>query len=850
MKQSITQTLINRRRVGWLTSALLMILSLSAINKSFAQIYANSDARSGTYDCNGVTGCGNSSVTAAGSARDGSDSDASIATLFSRKTVLELGGAGSAFIVLRFPDSQLPTPGKTVYVKVDLPQVTGLVTGVLGVVGLFENNRITAQLLTGATNNANGTPVATGTTRLVTDATGTNYYIAVTPASNSSSFNAVRINVDAQPLDIVSTLTLNVYNAFYYQDGVEDACTRPAFASLGEVSGTLNVSLGNVVSSSQNAIDNSLITSSTIGGGGVNIGALSSLSQTIYYKKSSPATERAVVYLSFPRSLVDVNLLQGISLQAFSGDESAGPESGLGSLLSANVLSLITVNGIGPNTVIPFYYTPSSSFDRIRISLNNTVDASVLGSSGIQVFGAGVVPQKPTLSQSLVYQFEGATPNVTATASNGGAIFWEGALPARTRLSDTPGAAFPVPVNANGSFVAVAAQGAGCLYTSDSTRLTVIVLRDVSTTIPTGVGSEAFPNGAAIVATSVGNTVSYAAATGLPAGITFNTTTGALTASGTLPDVAVTTFYNVEVGLFVNGQPTGLTLTKTITIDPLLRIPGGVFPFVSTNETTYARNISESLNDNGNGSASGGKTGSTLKYSLNPPTARVAAAPGTFTISEDGVLSGNPQAAGEGTYEFTIYVTDDEQVRQAQYILRITTPLPVTLASFNAAAEGTTASLSWSTSEESNSDRFDVERSQNGKVWSKIGSVKSGQESRNVKYYNFSDNMPAGGINYYRLKMVDLDETFTYSQIKEVKFGTTAFVSPNPVRSGEALKITLADWSKVKQVQVINANGKTVFESANAFSADISTTNLSAGSYIVKVIQIDGNVSTHRFVKQ
>lgn len=57
-------------------------------------------------------------------------------------------------------------------------------------------------------------------------------------------------------------------------------------------------------------------------------------------------------------------------------------------------------------------------------------------------------------------------------------------------------------------------------------------------------------------------------------------------------------------------------------------------------------------------------------------------------------------------------------------------PLPVTLARFDAVKEGSTALLSWSTTEETNSDRFEVERSINGKVWQKIATVKAQGESK------------------------------------------------------------------------------------------------------------------------
>jgi hypothetical protein len=279
----------------------------------------------------------------------------------------------------------------------------------------------------------------------------------------------------------------------------------------------------------------------------------------------------------------------------------------------------------------------------------------------------------------------------------------------------------------------------------------------------------------------------------------------------------------------IAGDPIELNLTSAAAI------PGSevVFPgfSIACGSSTDYRYFLEDVT----------RTGRTLAGTL----------PSSLTLSELGVLTGTPTNSQVGTYTFDVRALNIfGQSAVASFRITIDPSLPVTLVSFDAREEGTTASLSWATSEETNSDRFDVERSQNGKVWSKIGSVKSNQESSTAKYYSFVDATPAGGKNFYRLKMVDLDETFTYSQIKEASFASNAFLSPNPIRGDETLKITLTDWSKVKQIQVINAAGKIVFAATNALSAGISTRNLTEGSYIVKVLQIDGNVLTHRFVRQ
>lgn len=179
----------------------------------------------------------------------------------------------------------------------------------------------------------------------------------------------------------------------------------------------------------------------------------------------------------------------------------------------------------------------------------------------------------------------------------------------------------------------------------------------------------------------------------------------------------------------------------------------------------------------------------------------------------------------------------------------IDTPLPVTLTSFTAAKEGQTALLKWATTMETNSDRFEIQRSQNGKQWGMIGTKQSNGESSSLKSYNFTDSEPLDGENLYRLKMVDRDGTFAYSRIESVTFeGLTASFHPNPV--AEKLVITAGDFSKVKNIQIYDASGKTVYKSAAAPSAEINVQNLSAGLYVVQVVRANGTVITHKIIKQ
>ncbi|REA58067.1 hypothetical protein DSL64_22035 [Dyadobacter luteus] len=182
-------------------------------------------------------------------------------------------------------------------------------------------------------------------------------------------------------------------------------------------------------------------------------------------------------------------------------------------------------------------------------------------------------------------------------------------------------------------------------------------------------------------------------------------------------------------------------------------------------------------------------------------------------------------------------------------IIPVDTPLPVKLSSFRATKEGSTlAQLNWTTTEEVNSSRFDIERSADSKNWQIIGSVASNGNSTATNSYNFTDVTPLSGINYYRLKMVDLDETFANSSIQTVSFGDfsdrAVSVYPNPV--SDVLYLNDANLVSVKQIALVTTDGVTAFQANSINSDGISVKNLSGGLYVVKLTHHDGSSTNHR----
>lgn len=157
------------------------------------------------------------------------------------------------------------------------------------------------------------------------------------------------------------------------------------------------------------------------------------------------------------------------------------------------------------------------------------------------------------------------------------------------------------------------------------------------------------------------------------------------------------------------------------------------------------------------------------------------------------------------------------------------TTFPVTLVSFEAVRQESAALLTWSTTEEVNSDRFEIQRSSDGKYWNVIGELPSGTQSYVLKKYEFTDNAPVSGTNYYRLRMVDKDGTYAFSRIQKLEFDGASIIYPNPASN----KVTIGNYREVKSVEFYNSFGQVILTRTNPNGPQIEVSALSPGSYTI-----------------
>lgn len=180
--------------------------------------------------------------------------------------------------------------------------------------------------------------------------------------------------------------------------------------------------------------------------------------------------------------------------------------------------------------------------------------------------------------------------------------------------------------------------------------------------------------------------------------------------------------------------------------------------------------------------------------------------------------------------------------------------LPVTMLNFDAKRAGKVNNLTWTTAQEINTRKFDVERSTDGINFTAIGTVNAaGNSSSNISY-RFVDTKPVKGTNFYRLRSIDNDNAFKFSTIKSVKnLGTPELaINPNPV--AETMKIALeAEYAEKATVVITDLSGRRVHNSAvqvvaGANQINIPVQQLSKGTYLV-MIQLNNETLVKKITK-
>lgn len=179
--------------------------------------------------------------------------------------------------------------------------------------------------------------------------------------------------------------------------------------------------------------------------------------------------------------------------------------------------------------------------------------------------------------------------------------------------------------------------------------------------------------------------------------------------------------------------------------------------------------------------------------------------------------------------------------------------LPIELIAFSGEIVDTKIHLSWQTASEVNNDYMAVERSRDGKDFREIGRIPGQGTSEVSHYYEWLDEKPLPGVNYYRLRQVDFDGRVEYHKIIALIFrgdDSKLIVYPSPAINHLNVFLPASDDDE-KSILLLNMQGQVLLRKtipAGQFTEELDVAHLPPGHYQVQ-LQGSAGLVVGRFVK-
>jgi hypothetical protein len=168
-------------------------------------------------------------------------------------------------------------------------------------------------------------------------------------------------------------------------------------------------------------------------------------------------------------------------------------------------------------------------------------------------------------------------------------------------------------------------------------------------------------------------------------------------------------------------------------------------------------------------------------------------------------------------------------------------PLDVKIVEFTAVKKGNTVEVNWKVEAESGLKNYEVERSANGRNFVSVATVNA----TGANSYRSNDLQPLSGLNYYRLKVVDLDGSIAYSEVRIVVFGSEGTINVFPNPSADRINVLLPEsWQgKAVTIDIMDQLGRAVIKVARTQAGQVETINvtlLANAVYLLRMINSNG----------
>jgi hypothetical protein len=242
-------------------------------------------------------------------------------------------------------------------------------------------------------------------------------------------------------------------------------------------------------------------------------------------------------------------------------------------------------------------------------------------------------------------------------------------------------------------------------------------------------------------------------------------------------------------------------------------------------------------------------------YALSDSSTGVSFGQGAWATSNGNLVLTTNAFTTPGTYKLKVSATSLSGLTVCKAVSASTTivvnpiVLPLTLLEFTVKKLTGNNLLNWITENEISLSRFEIERSSNGRDFYKIGGIMASGIGNTAKSYAYTDQSPLATVNYYRLKMIDIDGKFSYSKIIAVTGDQSASlviekISPNPFVELINIDLVLQE-SQQLNIQLVNIEGRVVItrnyngKKGNNKITCNGLTGLAPGIYCIKIITAD-----------
>lgn len=228
-----------------------------------------------------------------------------------------------------------------------------------------------------------------------------------------------------------------------------------------------------------------------------------------------------------------------------------------------------------------------------------------------------------------------------------------------------------------------------------------------------------------------------------------------------------------------------------------------------------------------------------------------------YQVGNNYVKFANMGAAGTYVFEFTAGTNTPGDVATDRInVIRLGLgALPVEYAYFNGQNNGKINILSWATTSEVNSSRFDIMRSTDGTSFTTAGTVTAKGDAGSTTTYTFKDNNPPYGITYYRLSQVDKDGKSSLSKtisINNQKVGLYITKYPNPAHDNLTVNIQGSTIGAMR-IAIADMQGKIILQQQwqkdlSSITKGINISTLQNGVYQM-IVTVGQNRQVSSFVK-